>query len=187
MSFSPVILLRINVNPTLCLHHWQADTIGLGHRFFKSCGHLSFTVHAPWIYSCCHNAVHFPQHQILLLLHHTRARAKKYNYWFICTTVRRKTNDSVLLSTLGLLMSLDEFIFYLHPFRDNQLLLQSKKEDNYSRGIEKKKKINFCLYLEFEGEKKGMVQMEQSFPPFYLMPQSQVGLVCKSSTYTIIS
>lgn len=166
MSFSPVILLRINVNPTLCLHHWQADTIGLGHRFFKSCGHLSFTVHAPWIYSCCHNAVHFPQHQILLLLHHTRARAKKYNYWFICTTVRRKTNDSVLLSTLGLLMSLDEFIFYLHPFRDNQLLLQFKKEDNYSRGIEKKKKSTSVCTWNLRGKKKEWYKWNNHFPLF---------------------
>lgn len=29
--------------------------------------------------------------------------------------------------------------------------------------------------------------MEQAFLPFYLMPQSQLGLIFKSSTHTIIS
>lgn len=78
--------------------------------------------------------------------------------------------------------------FYLHALRHNQLLFQSKKEHHLSRKKIKMKiiKINFCLYLEFEGE-KGILQVEQSFLPSYFMSQGQLGLISKSPTHMLIS
>lgn len=76
----------------------------------------------------------------------------------------RKTNYSVPLSALVLLKLLDEFIFYLHPLTDNQFLFQSKKK----KIILEKKKINFCLFLEFEEKKgeKSNYTNGTSIPPF---------------------
>lgn len=56
------------------------------HWSHPSCcsGHLSCTVLAPSLYSCCCTAAHFQQPQILLLLHHSKDWAKKCNYLFIC-------------------------------------------------------------------------------------------------------
>lgn len=79
------------------------------------------------------------------------------------------------------------WVHFLPPSSQRQPVpFPVQKEENYSR--KKKKSTSVCSWnLRKKRGKKAIIQMEQAFLPFYLMPQSQLGLISKSSTHTIMS
>jgi len=100
--------------------------------------------------------------------------------------VSRKTNDSVPPSALVLLKLLDEFIFTSVLLETTSSFSRPKKK-TIILGVGGGKSTSVFTWNLRRKKEKGIIVMEQAFLPFYLMPQSQVGLISQSSTRTVIS